>query len=84
MTKEVKLEIEESVFQHVKKYAEEKGLSLSEMVEVLFRDILKNHKSEDTSGLSPKVQALRGIISSDTEINAKEVVAEELAKKYEA
>lgn len=83
MKKKLTLTIEKDVIDVAKKYAKEKGLSLSEMVESYFRFVTVGRQKMKDKQLSPKVRKLRGIIKTEEDFDYKQVLTEELSKKYE-
>ncbi|NCT16774.1 MAG: hypothetical protein COZ75_07930 [Flavobacteriaceae bacterium CG_4_8_14_3_um_filter_34_10] len=82
MNTKLTLTIEKEVIETAKKYAKEKGQSLSEMVENYFKLITVNRRKNIPKELSPKVRKLRGIIKTDKNFDYKQVLTEELSKKY--
>ena len=76
------LTIEKEVIQIAKEYAKEKGQSLSELVENYFKLITMNRREIKPQELSPRIQRLRGIIKTKEKLNYKQILQEELAKKY--
>ncbi len=82
MNTKLTLTIEKEVIQSIKKYAKEEGLSISRLVENYFKLITQDRRKVEAEKLSPRVQRLRGIIKTDKEINYKEILTEELSKKY--
>lgn len=82
MSTKLTLTLEKEVIETAKEYAKEKGQSLSEMVENYFKLITVDRRNIKTKLLSPKVQKLRGIIKTDKNIDYKQILTEELAKKY--
>ena len=82
MNTKLTLTIEKEVIETAKEYAKEKGQSLSEMVENYFKIITVDRRSLKENQLSPKVSKLRGIIKTDEQIDYKQILAEELSKKY--
>lgn len=82
MNTKLTLTIEKEVIDLAKEYAKEKGQSLSELVENYFKLVTLKKRKLDITELSPKVAKLRGIINSKDNINYKEVITEELSKKY--
>lgn len=82
MNTKLTLTLEKEVIETAKEYAKEKGQSLSEMVENYFKLITVDKRNIKTKQLSPKVQKLRGIIKTDKNIDYKQILTEELAKKY--
>lgn len=84
MNTKLTLTIEKEVIEIAKKYAKEKGQSLSEMVENYFKLVTVGRTSVKEKQLSPKVRKLRGIIKSNKNIDYKQTLIEELSKKYGA
>ncbi len=82
MNTKLTLTIEKEVIKVAKEYAKEKGQSLSEMVENYFKFITVKRVELKEKQLSPKVQKLRGIIKTDESFDYKQVLTEELSKKY--
>jgi len=82
MSTKLTLTIEKEVIQTAKEYAKEKGQSLSELVENYFKLITMNRREIKPKELSPRVQQLRGIIKIKEEVDYKQILSEELAKKY--
>jgi hypothetical protein len=83
MNTKLTLSLEKEVIEIAKKYAKEKGQSLSEMVENYFKLITVNRREINEKQLSPKVRKLRGIIKIDQKIDYKQTLTEELSKKYD-
>ena len=65
MNTKLTLTIEKDVIEIAKKYAKEKGQSLSEMVENYFKFVTVSRTKVKEKQLSPKVRKLRGIIKSE-------------------
>lgn len=82
MNTKLTLTIEKEVIEIAKEYAKEKGQSLSEMVENYFKLITVNRRKVNPNQLSSKVQKLRGIIKTNGNIDYKQILTEELSKKY--
>lgn len=82
MNTKLTLTIEKEVIEIAKKYAKEKGQSLSEMVENYFKMVTNNRGVVQEEELSYKVKKLRGIIKTDKAIDYKKDLTEELSKKY--
>lgn len=82
MNTKLTLTIEKEVIDIAKEYAKEKGQSLSEMVENYFKLVTVNRKKIKEKQLSPKVRKLRGIIKIDDKLDYKQILTEELSKKY--
>ena len=83
MNTKLTLTIEKEVIQTAKDYAKEKGQSLSELVENYFKMITKEKREIKPEKLSPRVQRLRGIIDAKETLNSKQILTEELSKKYD-
>lgn len=82
MNTKLTLTIEKEVIEIAKQYAKEKGQSLSEMVENYFKFVTVNRTKIKENQLTPKVRKLRGIIKTDGNFNYKQILTEELSKKY--
>ena len=85
MKTKLTLTLDKEVIQEAKAYAKDHRQSLSKIVENYFKDITKKEKNTynlDENELSPIVKKLRGSIPLDEDIDYKEVLIEELQKKY--
>jgi len=82
MNTKLTLTIEKEVIEIAKQYAKEKEQSLSEMVENYFKFVTVKRIKLKEKQLSSRVRRLRGIIKADDKFNYKEVLTEELLKKY--
>ena len=82
MNTKLTLTIEKEVIEIAKKYAKEKGQSLSELVENYFKFVAVERIEIKETQLSPKVRKLRGIIKADDNLDYKQILTEELSKKY--
>lgn len=82
MNTKLTLTIEKEVIEIAKKYAKEKGQSLSEMVENYFKFVTVDRIKIKGNQLSPKVRKLRGILKTDENFDYKQILTEELSKKY--
>lgn len=82
MSSKLTLTLQKEVIESAKEYAKEKGLSLSEMVESYFKLVTVNSKVNTKKQLSTKVRKLRGIIQHSEELDYKQILTEELSKKY--
>jgi uncharacterized protein YktA (UPF0223 family) len=76
------LTIEKEVVEIAKQYAKEKGQSLSELVENYIKFVTVKRAKIKEKQLSPKVKKLRGIIKMDENMDYKQILTEELSKKY--
>lgn len=82
MNTKLTLTIEKEVIQVAKEYAKEKGQSLSDLVENYFKLLTNERRPFKSEELSPRIKRLRGIIKTDKELNYKQILTEELLKKY--
>ncbi len=82
MNTKLTLTLEKEVIEIAKKYAKERGQSLSELVENYFKLVTVNRRNIKSNQLSPKVRKLRGIIKTDEDLDYKQILTEELSKKY--
>lgn len=82
MNTKLTLTIEKEVIEVAKKYAKEKGQSLSEMVENYFKFVTVNRNKVKEKQLSSRVINLKGIIKTDKNIDFPQILTEELSKKY--
>ena len=82
MNTKLTLTIEKEVIEIAKIYAKEKGQSLSDLVENYFKLITNDRRKLKKEELSPRIRRLRGIIKTDDNRNYKEILSEELTKKY--
>ena len=81
MNTKLTLTLEKEVIEIAKKYAKEKGQSLSELVENYFKLLTKDSKTEMVE-LSPKVKSLKGILKVNKDFDYKKVLEEEIIKKH--
>ena len=84
MNTKLTLTIEKEIIKNAKSYANDKGQSLSEMVENYFKLITKERREIKPEQLSPRIQRLRGIIKMDAGTDYKKILEEEIVKKYGA
>lgn len=82
MNTKLTLTIEKEIIDIAKEYAKEKGQSLSEMVENYLKFITSDRQKIKERQLSPKVRKLRGILKTDENFDYKQILADELSKKY--
>lgn len=82
MNTKLTLTINHEVIENAKKYAKDKGQSLSEMVENYFNVVTAKNARLSEKQLSPKVRKLRGILKTDDNFDYKQILTEELTKKY--
>ena len=82
MNTKLTLTIEKEVIEIAKKYAKEKGQSLSDLVENYFKLVTNTRDIVNEVTLSYKVKKLRGIIKVNDNFDYKKELTEELSKKY--
>jgi len=82
MNTKLTLTIEKEVIEIAKEYAKDKGQSLSELVENYFKFVAVKRIKVKEKQLSTKVRKLRGIIKIDNKLDYKQILTEELSKKY--
>lgn len=82
MNTKLTLTLEKEVLEIAKEYAKEKGQTLSEMVENYFKFVAVNRKETKHTQLSSNVLKLRGILKTDDKLDYKEILTQELSKKY--
>lgn len=82
MNTKLTLTIEKEVIEIAKEYAKEKGQSLSEIVENYFKFVAVKRIKVNEKELSPKVRKLRGVIKTNDDLDYKQILTEELSKKY--
>jgi len=82
MSTKLTLTLEKEVIETAKEYAKEKGQSLSELVENYFKLITMSRREIKPKELSPRIQRLRGIIKTKEKLDYKQILQEELEKKY--
>jgi len=83
MNTKLTLTLEKEIIEQAKKYASDKGRSLSEMVESYFRYITESEKQtvyEDQ--LSPRIKKLRGVLKVDSSFNYKDALKEAKDRKH--
>lgn len=83
MNTKLTLTIEKEIIEEAKEYAKEKGQSLSDLVENYFKLLTKENREIKPKQLSPRIQRLKGVLKVDKNFDYKQVLEEELAKKYE-
>ena len=82
MNTKLTLTIEKEVIEIAKKYAKENDQSLSEIVENYFKFVTVERVKSKEKPLSPRVRKLRGILKTDENFDYKQILTEELSKKY--
>lgn len=82
MNTKLTLTLEKEIIDQAKKYASNKGRSLSEMVENYFKYLTESKTENMKSQLSPRIQKLRGVIKVDSTFNYKELLDEAKNSKH--
>ena len=82
MSTKLTLTIEKEVIEIAKVYARQRGQSLSELVENYFKLVAVPSSNKKIKSLSPRVKKLKGIIKTSKDLDYKQILAEELSKKY--
>jgi len=80
MTTKLTLTIDDSVISTAKKYAKEKGKSLSDIVENYLMSLTSKEIKEEK--ISPKILKLMGVIKLPNSFDYKKELTKGLAKKY--
>jgi len=84
MNTKLTLTIEKQVIEEAKAYAKEKGQSLSDLVENYFKLLTQDKREISENELSPRTKRLRGILKVEPDFDYKQVLTDELSKKYGA
>lgn len=79
---ELTISLEPEIVEQARVYAKQTGQDLAALLAAYVVELAQ--KSHRLPALPPDIQALRGSISLPAEADYKQVVAEELAKKYAA
>ena len=80
MTTKLTLTIEDSVISIAKKYAKQKGKSLSDIVENYLMSLTSKENKE--KNISPRILKLMGVINLPQDFDYKKELAKGLSKKY--
>ncbi len=80
MITKLTLTMEDKVIDSAKKYARQKGKSLSDIVENYLKSISTHEVTEQD--LSPKVARLKGVIKLSEDFDYKKEIGNALVKKY--
>ena len=82
MTTKLTLTIEQRVITTAKKYAQQKGRSLSDLVENYLRTLSANTKESKEDSISPRVKRLVGSIKLPEGFDYKKSLEEAVLKKH--
>ncbi|MBS1651288.1 MAG: hypothetical protein JSU07_04680 [Bacteroidetes bacterium] len=80
MTTKLTLTIDDSVILIAKKYAKQKGKSLSDIIENYLMSLTSKESKEEK--ISPKILELIGVIKLPNNFDYKKELAKALTKKY--
>ena len=81
MNTKLTLTIEQSLIDKAKRYAKDKGRSLSDLVENYFK-LLADPSQSEAIEISPKVRSLMGSFKLLADFDYKEALKEEINKKH--
>lgn len=81
MNTKLTLTIEQSVIEKAKKYASEKGRSLSDIIENYLKIITKEEPEKEVE-LTPIVRSLQGTFKEPRNFDYKTELSKRLAEKY--
>lgn len=81
MNTKLTLTIEQSVIEKAKKYANNKGRSLSSIIENYLKIITKEEVVSDIK-LTPIVKSLKGSFKAPKNLNYKKEISKRLSEKY--
>ena len=82
MNTKLTLTLKKEIIEQAKKYASQKGRSLSEIVENYFKFLLESKPEDDTEDFSPRIKKLKGILKVDADFDYKKVLDAERSKKH--
>lgn len=84
MTTKLTLSLEEDVIKEAKTLAKRNGKSLSNLIENYLKSLIYQKSEEPRTEISPIIKELVGCIKPlDDNLNYKNIVAEEIFKKYQ-
>lgn len=79
MKQKITLQIDKKVLNDAFLYAKNRGYNLSEIIENYLRSLNKSSNEED---ISDDILRLNGILKLDEKVNYKNIIEEEILKKY--
>jgi replicative DNA helicase len=82
MNTKLTLTIEQSIIEKAKKYASERGRSLSDIVENYLKAITKEEDKKREDELTPIVKSLKGTFKAPEDFDYKKELSKSLTKKY--
>lgn len=81
MNTKLTLTIEQAIIKRAKKYAKQKGRSLSDIIENYLKVITKEESDTDIE-ITPLTKALRGSFKAPKELDYKKELTKGLSEKY--
>jgi hypothetical protein len=81
MNTKLTLTIEQTIIERAKKYANNRGRSLSDIIENYLKVITSDEKAENIE-LTPIVKALKGSFNAPQDFDYKKELSNSLTKKY--
>ncbi|MFC2087072.1 DUF6364 family protein [Bacteroidota bacterium] len=81
MNTKLTLTIEQSIIKRAKKYAKQKGRSLSDIIENYLK-VITNDEKETNNDIAPLTKSLRGTFKAPKDFDYKKELSRELSKKY--
>lgn len=81
MNTKLTLTIEQKIIEKAKKYANERGRSLSDIIENYLKAITKEDTIEDID-LTPMVKSMKGTFKAPKNIDYKKELSKRLSEKY--
>jgi hypothetical protein len=82
MNTKLTLTIEQSIIEKAKKYANDKGRSLSDIIENYLKLITKEVESTEDEKLTPIVKSLKGTFKAPENFEYKKELLKSLKEKY--
>jgi len=82
MNTKLTLTLEDEVIAHAKEYAQQRGQSLSKLVEAYFKLLTKNRKASVEQKLHPDVMALYGSVELPEDFDWKKELAEVVEQRH--
>lgn len=82
MNTKLTLTLKKEIIEEAKKYASDKGRSLSEMVEHYFRYLTESKMLDKSAELTPRVSKLKGIVKVDSNFDYKQMLNDEIDSKH--
>jgi predicted CopG family antitoxin len=82
MNTKLTLTIEQDVITKAKKYAKEKGRSLSDIIENYLKMLTKSERKQKVENLNPIVQSLKGSFKMPKNMDYKKELRNRLEEKY--